>query len=98
MIENLDHVGGAWGPKKARQMDLLVKSVGKNGGKLSMPRIAKKAGVSTEFLTSLRGYDVRYRGGTKRYANRERVTVTRVLEALGVTEKEFLDQAAGRLH
>ena len=98
MIENLDHVGGAWGPKKAWQLDLLVKHAGQNGDKLSMARLAKKAKVSTEFLASLRGYDVRYRGGTKHYANRERVTVTRVLEALGVTEKEFLDQAAGRLH
>lgn len=98
MIENLDHVGGAWGPKKAWQMDLLVKHAGKNGGKLSMPRIAKKAGVSPEFLSSLRGYDVRYRNGAKHYTNRERATVVRVLKALGMTEKEFLDRAEGRLH
>lgn len=97
MIENLDHAGGAWGPKKAWQVDVHVKRIGKQGPKLSMPRIAKQAGVSVDFLKSLRGYDVRYKNGAKHYTNRERSGVVKVLGALGLTEEEFLAKAEGKL-
>lgn len=97
MKENLEHAGGAWGPMKAWQMDVLVKRAGKTGGKLSVPRIAERAGLSVDFLWSLRGYDVRYRNGTRHYANRERTKVVRVLNVLGLTEDEFLAKAGGKL-
>lgn len=97
MRENLEHAGGAWGPKKAWQIDVHVKRIGRQGPKLSAPRIAKQAGVSVDFLNSLRGYDVRYRNGAKHYTNRERSNVVKVLEVLGLTEEEFLAKADGRL-
>src|SRR5690625_2338849 len=97
MSASLDHVGGAWGPKKAWQMYVHGKRIEKQGPKLSMPRIAKEAGVSVDFIKSLRGYDVRYKNGVRHYTNRERSGVVKVLGVLGLTEEEFLAKAEGKL-
>jgi hypothetical protein len=102
-------IGRSWDPGKAHAMAELLYRVGRGlqgRSKGSVPRVAAKAGVSKEFVRSLKAYEA---GATVRankdgetvatsrgWTNRETSKVLAVLEACGVTPEEFLRRAGRR--
>lgn len=71
-----------WTPNRAERFDRAMIRAGQEGAKMSVARVAKKAGVSEDFVWSLRvaAPDPRRRG---RYQVREVTKVLAVLKAIG---------------
>lgn len=93
--EDLTHLGRAWGPRKRAAMAELLTEEGRTGKKRSVSRIAKDAGVSTDFVRSLQVVSEHADGKKCTYTNRERSKVLSVIETIGVSEDAFLFRAGG---
>lgn len=95
--EDLKELGRRWGHAKSLAMDTLLVEEGRSGKKRSVNRVALSAGVSPDFVRSLRGYEARWEHGVPIATNRERSKVLSVLGVLGVSEEEFLQLALERV-
>lgn len=94
--EDLTELGRRWGHAKSRAMDALLVDEGRTGQKRSVKRVAMAAGVSVDFVRSLRGYEARWEHGVPVSTNRERSKVLAVLGVLDVNEEQFLNLALER--
>lgn len=91
--ENTNVLGPQWGPAKAEVFNAIMTTRGQNGAHIDAKRVAEKAGVSIDFVRSLRGYQARWHNGRLTATNKEQTKVLAVLAALGVGASEFLRQA-----
>ena len=91
--EDLVNLGKAWGPRKRAALAELLTEEGRTGKKRSVSRIAKDAGVSTDFVRSLQMVSEHANGKKCAYTNRERSKVLAVLWVLGISEDAFLFRA-----
>ena len=72
-------IGAKWGAVQQQALYTLIQEAGKTGAKRSIPRIAKAAGVSPQFIRSLLPTPKQH----------ETSKVEAVLAALDVTPSEF---------
>jgi hypothetical protein len=91
--ENLRELGKAWGPRKRNVLVDLLMEEGRTGKKRSVPRVAKDAGVSTDFVRSMQAVTEHADGRKLTYTNRERTKALAVIEELGLSEDAFLFRA-----
>jgi len=76
-----------WTPDRAILFTEQLRETGRTGGKLSVPRVAKKADVSTDFIQSLCIGARDFRTG--KYTVRSRSLTLRAIAAVGGDPKEY---------